>query len=121
MENFSRIVTGNVKAPSRSRNKQKRKPRVGKLAHELLNQMSVMQLFCFSLRQQLQNTPSINLRHLDAIEKTLLEAAELANTIQRRLELSGDEESDQTLEIVPGKAGQRKVYPFPRQAPDRGK
>lgn len=119
MEKFSRFVTGKVKDPSRPRKKQKRKPRVGKLAHELLNQMSVMRLSCFSLRQQLQKTPSVNLRHLDAIEKTLLEAAELASTIQRRLELSGDEDSEQTLEIVPTQAGQSKIYPFPR--PDRGK
>lgn len=119
MEKFSRIVTAKSKTPARSSKKQKRKPRVGKLAHELLNQMSVMRLSCFSLRQQLQKIPAINLRHLDAIEKTLFEAAELADTIQRRLELSSDEDSDLRLESVP--AGQSKVYPFPRLAPDRGK
>ncbi|MBM4262742.1 MAG: hypothetical protein FJ145_15095 [Deltaproteobacteria bacterium] len=115
MEKLSRLATDKMKTPARTRKKQKRKPRVGKLAHELLNQMSVMQLSCFSLRQQLQKNPAINLRHLDAIEKTLSEAAELANTIQSRLANSTGDDNERTAEVEPMQIGSKaNVYPFPK-------
>lgn len=121
MEKFSRLATDKVKAPARTRKKLKRKPRVGKLAHELMNQMSVMQLSCFSLRQQLRKDPAINLRHLDAIEKTLAEAAELANTIQARLDINSAEQ-DCSVEAIPAQqVGKTKVYSFPKALPHRTK
>lgn len=121
MEKFSRLAADKVKTPARSRKKQKRKPRVGRLAHELVNQLSVMQLSCFSLRQQLEKNPAIHLRHLDAIEKTLLEAADLANTIQSRIELAGEENSERALDVVPSQTGSTRVYAFPKQIRDRSK
>lgn len=122
MEKFSRLAPDKVKRPARTRKKQKRKPRVGKLAHELLNQMSVMRLSCFSLRQQLQKNSAVNLHHLDAIEKTLAEAAELANTIQARLEANETEDNERAVETVPAQqVGKTKVYSFPGVLPHHTK
>ena len=120
MKNFPRWQVD--KEGGRNKKKQRKNPRLGTLAHELLNQLSVIQLACFSLRQQAVKGAAASSRDIDAIETAVLEAAERANAICAKLEnsQSGEEERrPESLNLAPG--AKTNVYPFPALSPGKNK
>lgn len=85
---------------------QRRSSDLRRLAHELINQLTVINLSCFKIRSGTvaENEPAI-LNQLDLIEKTVAEAAEiLAN-------LSVDDGAGSARSQFDA-AARRKVYPL---------
>ena len=113
MEKFSRVPI-DKRAGRRKKKQQKRKPRIGKLAHDLLNELSIIKLSCFRLRQQATNLTAAGARDLDTIENAITEAAGLAETIRENLAGGQNEESERPVGLVASNAtGKTNVYPFP--------
>src|SRR6476660_5415470 len=113
MEKFSRLPID--KRNGRSKKKQqKRKPRVGKLAHDLLNELSIIKLSCFRLRRQASSLTPAGVRDLDNIENAILEAAGVAETIREKLAGGQKEESERPVELVTSAPiAKTNVVPFP--------
>ena len=105
--------------PEKSKARPKRQPQIGKLTHNLLNQLSVIQLSCFSLRQRLKKNPDFDLRDLDAIEKAILEAAELSQTIHAKLDEAGERKERGAELNQPLPANKTNVYPFSKSPSNR--
>jgi hypothetical protein len=114
METFLQWPGVKRQRPDKIKAKPKRQPQIGKLTHNLLNQLSVIQLSCFSLRQRLKKNPDFSLSELDAMEKAILEAAELSQTIYAKLKESGDRNQRGAELTAPLPASKTNVYPFPK-------
>jgi hypothetical protein len=83
------------KRQKQNKSKRKRQPQIGKLGDDLLNQLSVIQLSCFSLRKRLEAHPAVALREFDRIEKAVAEAADLTQMLCARIANSPADDSDQ--------------------------
>ena len=119
MEKFS--SWSEEKHPSRSKRKpkQKRVPQIARLAHDLLNQLSVIQLSGFSLRQRLKKTPEFDLRDLDSMEKAIFEAGELTNALCAELQDTAGEDNARGIEpMAPPSGSRNNVYALRRGTPN---
>ena len=119
METFLQWPEEKRQRPGKSKAGPKRLPQLGKLTHNLLNQLSVIQLSCFSLRQRLKKNPDFDLGDLDAMEKAILEAAELSQTIHAKLDEAGDRKERGAELIAPLPANKTNVYPFSKPPSNR--
>jgi hypothetical protein len=84
-----------AKRQKQNKTKRKRPPQIGKLGDDLLNQLSVIQLSCFSLRKRLEAQSAVTLREFDRIEKAVDEAADLTQRLCARIANSRTDDSDQ--------------------------
>ena len=84
-----------AKRQKQNKTKRKRQPQIGKLGDDLLNQLSVIQLSCFSLRKRLEAHSAVTLREFDRIEKAVDEAADLTQRLCARIANSRTDDSDQ--------------------------
>ena len=84
-----------AKRQKQNKTKRKRQPQIGKLGDDLLNQLSVIQLSCFSLRKRLEAHSPVTLREFDRIEKAVDEAADLTQRLCARIANSPADDSDQ--------------------------